>query len=241
VLLVYHPIAYSSDTMPMRYITPGLKLAAVRMYEGGHMQLPQILRIVNFSRSTFFRTWEIWRTRRHVVLPPSPLVGRPRLMVKDDLDYILDLIRHNPSKFLDELGNMLENSRFIAMHWSTICRALIQAGVSHKKLRKIAQERNENVRSDFRLRMAAYTIDQVGWMDEVHKDEKTTRRTYGRSRRNTRAEELQPFERGSRLTGTGLLTKDGMVAVHTCYGSMTAEKLVEWLEDDVVSEVSCIY
>jgi transposase len=220
--------------MPNRYVSPGLKLAAIRLFEAGEMEFDAILRVVGFSKATFYRAYDIWRECGHVCKPRSPHLGRPRLLVREDINYLLELIRARPTAFLDELADLLEHNRFISLHWTTVHAALVNAGVSRKKLRKIAKERNENVRSDFRLRMSAYHIDQLGWMDEVHKDERTTRRDYGLSVRNTRAQEKQAFERGSRITGTGLLTKDGMVAISTCYGSMTAESLAHWLDESVV-------
>ena len=76
---------------------------------------------------------------------------------------------------------LLQTNRFIAVHFMTVQRELVRAGISSKKIKKIASERNENLRADYVARMAQYTPDQLGFLDEVSKDERTSFRARGRS------------------------------------------------------------
>ena len=77
------------------------------------------------------------------------LQGRLRSLDHDDGQYLLLLIRQNPDYFLDELLYLLQTNRFISVNYNTIHRELERAGVSRKKLKRIAQERNEMGRADF--------------------------------------------------------------------------------------------
>jgi len=92
----------------------------------------------------------------HVVKPRSEFLGRPRTLNLEDLHYIPELVHHHPDWFLDEPTGLMESNRFISVHYTTIHRELVRAGVSLTKLCKIAKERNEDLRADFKRRMAQY-------------------------------------------------------------------------------------
>jgi hypothetical protein len=93
--------------------------------------------------------------------------GRPRLLHYSDVDYLKRLIRHHPDWFLDELQYLLQTNRFITAHFTTIHRELVRAGISSKKIKKTASERNENLRADYIGRMAQYSPEQLGFLDEI--------------------------------------------------------------------------
>lgn len=122
------------------------------------------------------------------------------------------------------------------MHYTTIHNALKRAGVSRKKLKKITYERSEPLRADFIGRMAKYVPNELGFLDEVHKDERTLARGFGRSKAGRRAAKRAKFVRGRRTSTEALLTLDGIVACKVVEGSMTKELFLEWLEFSVVSK-----
>lgn len=90
------------------------------------------------------------------------------------------------------------------------------------------------------LRMAQYLPEEIGFVDEMSKDERTWGRRYGRSKKGKRAEKSQPFVRGRRTSTEALLTLDGFVAGTVVEGSMTKELFLEWLEFNVVSLAICL-
>ncbi|KAF9238962.1 kinase-like domain-containing protein [Melanogaster broomeanus] len=93
--------------------------------------------------------------------------------------YLVRLIRHQPGWFLDKLLNLLETNRFVSAHYTTIHRELERVGISVKKLKRIAKERNDQRRMDFIIHMSEYSSDEIGFLDETSKDE----RAAGRRRR----------------------------------------------------------
>ena len=143
--------------------------------------------------------------------------------------YLLELLCDNPDFFLDELLNLLRTNRFISIHYTTIHRELGHAGVTHKKLERIAIERDEARRAAFVGRMAQYTPQQLGFLDETSKDKRTLSRRFGRTMQGRRAEKRQVFMRGCRVSTEALLTTDGMVAGTAVEGSMTKEMFIEYL------------
>ena len=73
------------------------------------------------------------------------------------------------------------------MHFTTVHRELVRAGISEKKIKKVASERNEDLQADFIAWIGQYLPEQLGFLDEVSKDERTSFWTRGRSHKGTRA------------------------------------------------------
>ncbi|KAG2128567.1 hypothetical protein DEU56DRAFT_872655 [Suillus clintonianus] len=180
--------------MPFRKISRDVKLAAINLYENYMLSLEQILDCVGFSESTFWRVRKLWRETGDVVRHTYGTAGRPRALHFDDIHYLVRLINHHPDWFLDELLDLLDQNRFISVHYTTIYRELARAGMSLKKLKKIARERNEDRRASFIRRMAQYKPEELGFIDETSKDERTTTRHFGRSMKG------QPVVEGSFTT-----------------------------------------
>ncbi|KAF5370980.1 hypothetical protein D9615_006310 [Tricholomella constricta] len=150
-----------------RKISRDVKIAAVRLYERNLLSLNDILDSCGFSERTWYRILKLWRNTGDVVPPQSSLRGRVRNLVQDDLHYLCQLIRQNPDYFLDELLYLLETNRFISVNYTTIHRELERTNVSRKKLKRIALERNEPRRAAFILRMAQYSPEEIGFLDEM--------------------------------------------------------------------------
>jgi transposase len=198
------------------------------------MSLSDILECIGFSRRTFYHVVKLYRDTGDVVKAPSNRRGRPRNLLFEDVQYLIALVHHRPDWFLDELLGLMEHNRFISVHFTTIHRELVHAGISLKKLKKIAKERNEDLRADFIRQMAQYAPEELCFLDEVHKDERTLIRRRGRARKGKRAVMQGVFVRGRRVSAEGCLTVDGMVAGTVVEGSMTSDKFLYYLEHSVV-------
>ncbi|KAJ7737864.1 hypothetical protein DFH07DRAFT_752822 [Mycena maculata] len=129
--------------MGNRHISRDVKIAAINLYDQGHLTLKQILDCVGFSQRTFYRVLKLWRTTGDVIRAKRRCTGRYRLLHYDDVDYLIRLVQHQPDWFLDELLGLLKHNRFISVHYTTIHRELERAGMSTKNLTVIAIERNE--------------------------------------------------------------------------------------------------
>jgi transposase len=218
-------------------ISRDVKIAAIKLYEQDLLSLDNILDCCGFSERTFYRILKLWRETGDVVHPSRIWRGRIRKLDYNDVQYLLFLIQENPDYFLDELLHLLKTNRFISVHYATVDRELKWHGVSLKKLKRVAKERSEERRADFTRRMAQYNPEEIGFIDETSKDERTICRRYGRSRKGTRAAKQQVFIQGRRTTITGLLSMDGLVAGTVVEGSMTKATFMEFLEFTVVCTV----
>ena len=148
--------------MGFHKISRDLKLAAMHMHDQEILPVGAIIDCLQISRRTFYRILDLWVTTGDVVYHTNGVRGRPRILHFDDVDYLRRIIRHRPDWFLDKLLDLLETNRFISTHFTTIHRELERAGVSTKKLKKIALERNENLRADYMCHMARYSPEQLG-------------------------------------------------------------------------------
>jgi hypothetical protein len=101
----------------------------------------------------------------------------------------------------------------------------------------VASERNEMVRAHFQLRMGAnYTPEQLVFLDESAKDERTVGRKYGWSMRNTLATVAGPFIRGDRWSILPMLTTQGIIEYEIIRGSFTKDLFRNF----VITKVVCL-
>ncbi|PPR08155.1 hypothetical protein CVT24_012145 [Panaeolus cyanescens] len=204
------------------------------LYTDGILAKPIILDYLGFSSRTIDRILALWNRTGDVIRESNGIRGCPRKLHHSDVDYLKTLVQHRPDWFLDELQHLLLTNRFIAVHLSTIHRELVRAGFSYKTITKLASERNENLRADFVQRMANYQPEQLGFLDEMSKDEWTSFRARGRSQKNSCARQKGVFVRGRRFSAEGLLTLDGMIANTIVEGSMTRDLYLHFLEFTVM-------
>jgi hypothetical protein len=104
------------------------------------------------------------------------------------------------------------------------------------QLHRAAYERNELLRSTFIAKIGRdYRPEQLIFLDEASKDERTLSRGYGYSLKNTLAIKKNVFVRGIRYTILPALSLQGIIAVNIMEGSCTKEKFKEF----VISKVVC--
>ena len=169
----------------------------------------------------------------------TSLQGCLQALNYDEIQYLLLLVEQNPDYFLDEMLYLLKTNQFISVHYSTVHCTLEQAGVSCKKLMKIAYEQSEPLRADFIGRMVKYDPEELGFFDKVHKDERTLARGYGRSKMGRQAAKKAKFVQGRCTSTEALMSLDGILACKCVEGLMTKELFLEWQEFNVVS-IYCI-
>jgi hypothetical protein len=179
--------------MDFHFISQQVKIAAIKLFERNLLPLEVILDVCDFSEHTWYHISKLWHEMGDVVNPKPTLCGHICLLDVDDLQYLLRLVRQNPDYFLDELLHLLKTNRFISVHYVTIHWELEHAGVSYKKLKHIAKERNENLYVNFIPCMAQYAPEELGFLDKTSKDNCTSSRCCGRSRKGKCAEKKQPF------------------------------------------------
>ena len=102
--------------MPFRFVSRDVRIAAIRLYKHELLDLDDILDCCGFSERTWYRMKRLWRETGDVVAKHKSLRCRTRNLDREDIAYLLELIRDNPDYFLDELLHLLETNRFISVH-----------------------------------------------------------------------------------------------------------------------------
>lgn len=99
--------------MPYHLIPRAVKIAGIKLWERNLLPLETILDVLEYSRSTFFRTLKLWHETGDVVSHTTGICGRLRTLNYDNVQYLLLLVEQNPTYFLDKLLDLLKRNRFI--------------------------------------------------------------------------------------------------------------------------------
>ncbi|GBB91317.1 hypothetical protein RclHR1_18510003 [Rhizophagus clarus] len=109
-----------------------------------------------------------------------------------------ELVKDKVDWYLDELVGELELQTGKLVSIPTLWRSLVYCEISRKKLHQTAYERNELLRSTFIAKVGHdYKPEQLIFMDEAAKDERSLSRGYGYSLKNTFATKKNVFVRGT--------------------------------------------
>jgi len=120
----------------------------------------------------------------------------------------------------------------------TLWRSLQFCGITRKKIQKAAKERSEVLCGFYlhNIRMN-YTSEQLIFVDETAKDERTLTRLYGYSPINTRARKSVVFVRGKCYTILPALSLEGFIAVDVMEGSCDKERFQTFILTQVVIRI----
>ena len=146
-------------------------------------------------------------------------------MVNDKVDW-----------YLDELVYKMEQRTGKLVSVPTLWRSLQFCGITRKKIQKAAKERSNILRGVYLYHIGMdYNADQLIFIDESSKDERTLTRLYGYSSINTRAKKSVVFIRGKRYTILPALSLEGFIAVDIMEGSCDKERFQTFVLTQLVN------
>lgn len=210
-------------------------MASIRLRRRGLDSVKDICDITGISVPTLYRSWALYARTGSFVKARLLGLGRPRKVYHRDAQYLLHLARYNPTTFLDEYRAMLDKNRHLSLHISTIHRVFLRAGLSVKRVQKMAKERDPVKQADYIRRIGAYSPVCLIFIDEVSKNDRVYARLWGRSRVGERVECSEPFVRGRRVSMlAGMALDKGITAAKVIEGSYTTEEFMKFLREDLV-------
>lgn len=221
--------------MGNRRISEDLKLRAMWLYSQGYIP-SSCCKLLGFSPSTFWRLKRNLRDFGTTFKPPQHARGRPRSLNKPEArSDLYALLEENPVMYLDEIQQWLIVAHDIGLAKSTLQRNLYELGISYKKLRKQAAERDEEARAEFRLyAQQNWVANQLVFVDETSKDDRTIYRHYGRSVLGQRACVKHPFARGVRYSLVAAISVDGYMSMRVVEGSVDSAEFFNFIIQEVV-------
>ncbi|GBB88612.1 hypothetical protein RclHR1_15190002 [Rhizophagus clarus] len=122
--------------------------------------------------------------------------GRKKTLSLADLNILDSLVKDKKDWYLDEMVDEMERLTGKLISIPTLWRALKHLGMTRKKLQKAAKERSELLRSVFMYKIGSeFKPEQLVFIDETSKDERSLSRAYGYSIKNVRVEKSIVFVR----------------------------------------------
>jgi transposase len=99
--------------------------------------------------STSVERWEHNYETHGCVNPPTPLRGRRRLLSSDIAEELHEMFIENPSLLLDEIGEWLAIYHDQPISTTALHDNLKDLGLTYKRLKRIAAERDNAFRADW--------------------------------------------------------------------------------------------
>jgi len=225
--------------MPPRNISSDLKahIPALRFEFGFSVQ--EICKILGIHKTLAYKTLRYYCLYGTTSNPHAQSTFGRRKLTQVDLAFIWDMIAQRHSVYLDEIQEELLAHRGVLVSIPTLGRTLRRLDFSRKKVTARAIECNEIMRAAFMNRIGTEVLDLAMLMfaDKTAKDERTGGRRTGWSRVGTRCVQRQCFVHGRRYSILPILTLDGLITWDIIEGSVTSERFVQFLRENVVRSI----
>ena len=131
--------------MVNRQISSDIKDCALRLWEAG-WDTTDICDILLVSQASLYRWRDNFENYGTAAKPPSPLKERPHRIARAVLTGLHLFLEENPDSYLDKLVWWLAFHHDIEISISQLHATLLRAGLTRKLLRKLAIERDEELR-----------------------------------------------------------------------------------------------
>ena len=158
--------------------------------------------------------------------------GPRRILRNFDEFMVVQLALRKPSVYVRELAEELQRQSGREVSQATVWRTLRRFGFSHKKLNRIASQRDEERRDVFRLETieaGIYTPDMFVFLDEAGFDLRNCQRRYGYSLQGTPASEVTALRRGRRISAIAAMSINGVLDVNLCTHGVDGETFLMFL------------
>lgn len=87
-------------------------------------------------------------------------------------NYIICMIVSDPTLYLSDITQKVYDVTGVAVSSATICRLLASHGITRKKVKQIALQRNSEYRGAFIANVLLYSRDMFVWVDETGSDKR---------------------------------------------------------------------
>ncbi|CAB5396023.1 unnamed protein product [Rhizophagus irregularis] len=160
-------------------LAENLKWCIILLHNDGYSKR-QIANLLYIGETLVKKVIHIYAKWSCVVNPWKLIPERKKVFSKSDMNVLRDIVHEHVDYYLDEYIEEMQARTGKRVSVSTLWRSLAYCGITRKKLHKAASERNELLRGRYR-------IDQLVFMNESSKDERTSTRFYGYSEINSKA------------------------------------------------------
>ena len=169
---------------------------------------------------------------------PQPF-SRPRLITPAIKDGVVELLMRAPTHYLDEIRHWILINHNIWISELTVCRTIKRREFTQKVTQRVASQRNKGRRLQYYLNLAAFTKDQLVYVNESAVNERTLLRKYGFALRGLLAINVQLLRHNTHcsilpaLAITGYLNRTLIIQ-----DLVTSDIFIRWLREVIL--LQCI-
>jgi transposase len=161
---------------------------------------------------------------------PVNRIGRPRHITPPMLEALCKHLFKKPDMFLDEMANFLRDEFDMVVATSSISRALASIGWSKKIARRVAKQRNADLREFYLYRLSAFESYHLVYIDESGCDRRAGFRRTGWSPLGVTPVQSSPYRREQRHQILPAYAQDGIVLSRIFQGSINSNIFSDFIE-----------
>ena len=186
--------------------------------------------------STVQRTIRLFELTGSVQKRPYP-EGRIQKKLTPTVELIiLTLVVQQPGIFLREIQSELKKYG-VDVDQSTICLFLHQSQFTRQKMVLIAKQRDEYLRTKFRIDVSVYKPEMLVFLDETGADSRNTTRKYGYSVRGRPARNYELFARGQHISVIAFMSVKGLLDCKIVQGPIDGDKFYDFIHSHLVAHL----
>ena len=161
---------------------------------------------------------------------PANGVGRRRSITPPMLGALREYLLEKPDRFVDELAILLWDDFKVLVTAMSISRALASMGWSKKGARRVARERNTDLRDLYLYNMSAFRSNHLVFVDESGCDKRTGFRRTGWSPIGITPVQIAKFQREQRYQILPAYIQDGVILARVFQGSTDGTVFEDFIE-----------
>ena len=161
--------------------------------------------------------------------PPNG-VGRPRSVTPPMLSALLDRLIEKPNMYQDEMAVFLFDEFDVLVTTQSISRALAAEGWSKKVARRVALERNADLRDFYLHNLSAFRSYHLVYIDESGCDKRVGFRRTGWSPLGVAPVQVARLHRDQRYQILPAYTQDGVILARVFQGSTDGAVFEDFVE-----------
>ena len=199
-----------------------------------NLSFSKIAKRLNIATSTAHRTYALFEQTGAVEpLPPSARCDSRKLDQHSEL-HIIGLICANPSLYLTEVCQNIQDIIGITVSASTICRLLRQYGFTRKKIRQVALKRCEQLRGAFMAQAFLLKRDMFVFVDESGSDARDQIRKYGYALRGVTPTYHRLLSRGRRVNAIAAMASSGVLALELTTSTVNGQIFFDFVRGSLI-------
>ena len=222
--------------MPPHSISYDIKARIPILHNNLGYSVKEIEEALGIKKTLIYKTLHFHWTHGLTYNPHSVQQSRHHHLTSMDISFVRGLLRQGHTIYLDEVQEQLLIRWHVKISLSTLSWTLHRLNFSCKDVSGHALEQNNQLRAIFMNWIADQVPDPNMLMfgDEASKDERTLAHRWGWSLKGTWCIQRKCFLRGRQFSILPILTLNGIIAYDIIEGSVTSERLVQFLQELVV-------